>query len=192
MLPAKDIAEEKTLFHAEEKSLADFKSEMKKNRVSKKGLAMFVDNYNDLLTQSKVITRVSDRLQSKLNKANEKIATQNEEIVAKNDLLKNTINHLVKATVSKKAMTIIFTAAIILFVAEEILLESAIKAYINIPYIDLILKLIIALVLKSFESTIEKFFMRREQSKIVDENLEGEQITQVSFQPQANPMTQVV
>ncbi|MEQ8413325.1 MAG: hypothetical protein RIB71_02630 [Imperialibacter sp.] len=163
--------ETSSLFHVEEKSLKEFKEKVKDNALSKKSLIGFVDNYDDLITQSKVITRVSDRLQSKLNKANEQIAAQNSTISDNNKLLHNTIEQLVKAKVSKKASTIILTAAVVLFVAEEVLLEEAINSYVDIPYIGLIVKLCMALTLKAFESTIEKFFMRREHSKIVEEGL---------------------
>jgi predicted Fe-Mo cluster-binding NifX family protein len=157
-----------SLFHVEEKSLKELKGKVKSNAVSKRTLVRFIDNYDDLITQSKVITRVSDRLQSKLNKAKDQIAEQNAIISSKNSLLENTIDQLIKAQVGKKALTIILVAAIILFVAEEILLEEAIKTYISIPYMGLIVKLFLALVLKSFESTIEKFFVKKEHSKIVD------------------------
>ncbi|WP_339810011.1 hypothetical protein [uncultured Imperialibacter sp.] len=163
------MSEAKNLFHAEENSLKEFKGKVKGNAVSKRTLARFIDNYEDLITQSKVITRVSDRLQSKLNKANAQIAEQNETISDNNKLLHNTIEQLVKAKVSKKASTIILTAAVVLFVAEEVLLEEAINNYVNIPYIGLIVKLCIALSLKAFESTIEKFFLRKEHSKIVEQ-----------------------
>ncbi|CAD5250766.1 MULTISPECIES: hypothetical protein [unclassified Imperialibacter] len=165
------MTEALSLFHTEEKSLNEFKEMVKSDAISKRSLVRFIDNYDDLITQSKVITRVSDRLQSKLNKANEQIAAQNATISDNNKLLHNTIEQLVKAKVSKKASTIILTAAVVLFVAEEVLLEEAINSYVDIPYIGLIVKLCIALTLKAFESTIEKFFMRREHSKIVEEGL---------------------
>lgn len=168
------MIEIKDLYHQEEQELERFMSKVNGKSLTKRDLLAFTESYRDLLAQSRVITRVSDRLQAKLNTANEKIGVQNDVIVSKNQLLQKTIGQLTHARVSKKASTILFTAAILLFVSEEIILENAIAVFINIPYLGLIVKLFIALMLKSVEGIVEKHFMKKEQAKIIEENGAGQ------------------
>ncbi|MEQ8413327.1 MAG: hypothetical protein RIB71_02640 [Imperialibacter sp.] len=158
------------LYDEEDKALHAFKTKAQQNNISRKDLAQFIDSYQDLLIQSKVITKVSDKLQSKLNKANERIVEQNEEIVEKNSLLESTIGQLVKAQVGKKASTIIFTAAVIMFLSEEVFLGEAIAVIVHIQYLDLVVKGCIAFGLKFLEGGLETFFMKKEQIKIVKGN----------------------
>lgn len=160
----------KDLFQEEDKSLQHFKDKVDTNSLPRKDLTQFVESHTDLLTQSKVITRVSDRLQSKLNNANEKITVQHKTIAEKNNLLQHTVDQLIRAKVSKKASRVLLTAAILLFLAEEVLLEGVISTFINVPYIGLAVKLMMAFILKGFESTLETYFMRKEQEKILHEN----------------------
>lgn len=158
------------LYDDEEKALNLFKVKMSQERVTRRDLTEFIEKYQDLLIQSKVITKVSDKLQSKLNSANERIKEQNEVIVEKNHLLENTIGQLVKARVGKKASTVIFVAAIVMFLSEEVFLGEAIALMINIQYVDLALKGLLAFGLKFLEGGLEGFFMKKEQLKIVKES----------------------
>lgn len=155
------------LYHEEQKALILFEEKFRSNSIDRKDMAAFTESYRDLLTQSKVMTRVSDRLQSKLNKANEKIADQNTVISAKNLSLTSTIDQLVKARVSKKATTILFTVAIVLFLSEEVLLAKLIEGYVDLAIVSLAIKGIIALALKATEGTLENYFMKQEQMKIL-------------------------
>jgi len=155
------------LYHEEEKALSLFEEKSRSNSINRKDVAAFTESYRDLLAQSKVMTRVSDRLQSKLNKANEKIADQNTVISAKNVSLTSTIDQLVKARVSKKATTILFTVAIVLFISEEVLLAKLIEGYVDLAIVSLAIKGAIALALKAMEGTLENYFMKQEQMKIL-------------------------
>jgi hypothetical protein len=169
------------LYDEEEKALHAFKAKMREDKISRKDLTLFIDNYQDLLIQSKVITKVSDKLQSKLNKAHERIKEQNEEIVEKNMLLESTIGQLVKAQVGKKASTIIFTVAIVMFLSEEVFLGEAIAVIVHIQYLDLVIKGCIAFGLKFFEGGLETFFMKKEQLKIVKGNNGGNEQLENEF-----------
>lgn len=159
------------LYHQEEKQLQNFKELLKNNEVFVEDIDNILQNYEDLLNESKVITRISDRLQKKLDKANIRIQTQNGQITKTNSELKETIGHLARARVGKKASTIMFTAAIFLFVTEEYYLSSIIEQYVNLPYISLAIKGLIALFLKFVESGLEGFYLKREKAKIMNNSV---------------------
>ena len=161
------------LYDEEGRALHVFREKIELNRITRSDLRQFVENYHELLVQSKVITKVSDKLQSKLNRANERIKDQNEEIVEKNILLENTIGQLVKAKVGKKASTVIFTVAVVMFLSEEVFLGEAIAVIVHIQHLDLVLKASIAFALKFLEGGLETFFMKKEQLKIVRESNAG-------------------
>lgn len=111
--------------------------------------------YEDLLDQGMLITKVSDRLQNKLNNLNGKLTD-------KNDELQNTIDELTKAKVGRKATTIVLLVAVGLFLVSEGLLEPQIEAQIgdNI-WLGLLFKGLIALLLKPIETLTEKYLMKQ-------------------------------
>ena len=162
------------LYHEEIRKLKDFRSKLDTHAIYQNDLDEFSDHYEDLVAQSNVITRVSDRLQKKLDTANILIKEQNEDIKLKNLELENTIKQLVEARVGRKASTIIFTLAIVLFVSEEVFLEDIIESYVSMPYLDLIIKGGIALSLKFFESGLESFFLNQEKRKIIKQEKKEE------------------
>ncbi len=157
----------KELYHEEIKKLKDFRVRLDTHAIYKKDLEDFSDDYEDLVAQAKVITRVSDRLQKKLDNANIQIREQNDEIKDKNLELEKTIKDLAEAKVGRKASTIMFTLAIILFLSEEFFLEDIIESNVSIPYVGLMAKGLIAIVLKFFESGLESFFLNQEKRKII-------------------------
>ena len=105
----------KELYHEEQKILFDFTNKVKDKKLYLKDATDFTCNYSDLLEQSKVITKISDRLQKKLDLANQKIKSQNHEIQKKNTQLETTVKELIHMTVGKKAFRIMFMVAIVLF-----------------------------------------------------------------------------
>jgi malate synthase len=112
--------------------------------------------YEELLDQAKLITKVSDRLQNKLNKLNSKLND-------KNDELQQTIDELTKAKVGRKATTIALVVAVILFLLSEGLVEPQIESYLgpgNIGW-GLAFKGVIALLLKPIEVLSEKLLMKK-------------------------------
>ena len=110
-------------------------------------------NYSELLDQTKLITRVSDKLQNKLNSAYDSLETKNIE-------LQSTIDELTKARVGRKAQTIILFLGLSLFILEELILEPFIDNYSTNIWLSLSIKLIIALLLKPLESFIESFLLK--------------------------------
>ncbi|REE02181.1 hypothetical protein [Marinoscillum furvescens] len=164
------------LYHEEIKKLKDFRSRLDTHAIYKQDLESFSDDYEELVAQAKVITRVSDRLQKKLDNANLQIREQNDEIKLKNTELEKTIQQLVQARVGRKASTIMFTLAIVLFISEEFFLEEMIESYVSIPYLGLIIKGLIALGLKFFESALETFFLNQEKKKIIAQERKEEEL----------------
>ncbi|WP_020527528.1 hypothetical protein [Flexithrix dorotheae] len=111
-------------------------------------------NYGRLLDEIKLITSVSDRLQNKLNKANEKIILQNQE-------LQETVDLLTRAKISRKAATIVLLIAVILFLLSEGFIEPIIEGYVDNVAVGLLLKAIIALLLKPLEMVVEKILLKK-------------------------------
>lgn len=168
----------KELYHEEVKRLKDFRSKLETHAIYKQDLESFSDEYEELVAQAKVITRVSDRLQKKLDNANIQIREQNDEIKDKNVQLETTISELAEAKVGRRATTALFFLAIILFLAEEIFVEDAIQSYVGAldlgnflnsikDYFGLGLKLLIAIGLKFFEGSLESFLLNQEKRKIM-------------------------
>lgn len=117
-------------------------------------------NYSELLDQSRLITRVSDKLQNKLNSAYEAVEVKNIE-------LRNTIDELTKARVGRKAQTIILFIGLSLFVLEELVLEPIIdKATGNDIWVSLGIKLVIAFLLKPLESFVESWLLTKANKKV--------------------------
>ena len=67
------------LYYDEINSLRKFRAKIETHAIYKEDLDAFSDEYEELVAQAKVITRVSDRLQKKLDNANMQIREQNEE-----------------------------------------------------------------------------------------------------------------
>lgn len=115
-------------------------------------------HYEDLLIQGKLITKVSDRLQNKLNNANEALGQKNVE-------LQNTIDELTKTRIGKKATTIVLGIAIILFLVSEAL-NPLIEAYTDENLVlGLASKGLIAVLLKPVESFVETYMIRKAKKK---------------------------
>jgi hypothetical protein len=130
------------------------------------------DHYEEMLDQSKLITKVSDKLQNKLNSANAALADKNQE-------LQETIDELTKAKIGKKAATITFGLAVVLFVLSEGIFDPFIESFAKKVFIDnpnqaaliqystVILwtsmfgKLIMALLLKPLETFIEEYLLKK-------------------------------
>ncbi len=130
-----------------------------------------------------IVTGISDRLQKKLNLANEKLKQQSEEIrninnrlADRNKELQSTLDALTKAKVGKRAATIVLTLASVLFVLSEIL-EYIVEYYSSevLPlYIIFLIKLGIALTFTPIESWLEGRFLEKVPQAKLDELLKSE------------------
>ncbi|MFK7951999.1 MAG: hypothetical protein AB8B73_04075 [Ekhidna sp.] len=155
------------LYYDEIDSLRKFRSKIETHAIFKEDLDGFSNEYEELIAQAKVITRVSDRLQKKLDNANIQIRDQNEEIKDKNLELGNTIEQLAVARVGRKASTIMLTVALVLFILEQIFIEPIIDANITIPYVGLGILAALFFLIKVLEGRLESYFMNQEKKKII-------------------------
>lgn len=122
--------------------------------------------YERLLDDSRLITSVSDRLQNKLNRAND-------EVKAKNEELQKTIDLLTAARAGRKAAMYVLVLAIVLFILSETIIEPQIDDWVRGYkgthqydfWISLFFKGLIAVMLKPLEGMIERFMVRREIEK---------------------------
>lgn len=162
------------LYYDEIDSLRKFRSKIETHAIYKEDLDAFSDEYEELIAQAKVITRVSDRLQKKLDNANLQIRDQNEEIKDKNMELADTVDQLAQAKVGKRASTIMLTVAVLLFILEQIFIEPIIEENIDIPYVGLGILGLLFFMVKFFEGALEKYFMNKEKKKILEREKQEE------------------
>lgn len=117
--------------------------------------AQFKESLDDL----KLITKVSDKLQNKVNKSNEALDKKNKEI-------QDTLDALTKANVGRKATTMAFFIGIGLFICEELFLENVIEHHFgHDKLIGIAAKFLIAAILKPIEIYIEHRLMHAEIEK---------------------------
>ncbi|GAB4239860.1 MAG: hypothetical protein Tsb0034_15990 [Ekhidna sp.] len=157
------------LYYDEIENLRRFRSKIDTHAIYKEDLDAFSDEYEELVAQAKVITRVSDRLQKKLDNANLQIREQNEEIKDKNVQLADTVDQLAKAKVGRRAATILLTVAVVLFILEQLLLEPIIDEYFDTQWVSLGILGVLFLLIKFSEGALEGYFMNQEKKKILQE-----------------------
>lgn len=161
----------KNLFSQEAQVLTDTRKVLAREGVTKdeleNELAKFCDSYEELLDQSKLITKVSDRLQKKINKAND-------DLELKNIQLEDTLESLNRAKVGRKATTITLVIFIIVFLVAEWGVEPHIdeytathfEGYWTILSLQLGSKAILALLLKPIEMVVEKILLKQAEKDI--------------------------
>lgn len=154
------------LFEAELQILRSSQSFLEQENLSledcKKQLALVNSNYEDLLDQSKLITKVSDRLQKKITRAHDALEEANIE-------LQETLDALTKAKVGKKAASIVLVVFILIFILTEAFLEPLIDDYATsnfkgewaIQGFELGSKAAIALLFRPVEAIVEKVMMKQ-------------------------------
>lgn len=166
-------------YRRENELLAKYKAVAEDDSLSKdeykEAVNTLVKSYQTLLSDTKLLTSVGDRLQRKLKGANMLLEQQAEEIRRVNDdlqltnvALKSTIDELTKARASRKAQTFILVFAVILMLITEVVEEFAIEGFVAsntdsriIAFlITLIPKALIVVLLKPIESYTERYFVR--------------------------------
>lgn len=156
------------LYYDEVSSLRKFRSKIETHAIFKEDLEDFSNEYEELIAQAKVITRVSDRLQKKLDNANLQIRDQNEEIKDKNVELGKTIDQLAQARVGRRASTIMLTVGLTLFILEQIFIEPKIEEISGNSLFNYLILGVLFFFVKLFESRLEKYFMDQEKKKIIE------------------------
>ncbi|MDH5365889.1 MAG: hypothetical protein OEW67_02825 [Cyclobacteriaceae bacterium] len=165
------------IFHKESNVLENAKRLVEKPSTSTKQLAeeylSLSKQYEQLLKETKVLTSVGDRLHRKLGDANQELQKQkseieeiNEELKTNNNVLQDTINELIKARIGQKASSIVLLIAVLLFVVSEVVLEPIIEKNTDSEYIGLLLKGIIALLLKPIDVLVEWLLLRKTLGKM--------------------------
>lgn len=161
----------KNLFSQEQSVLIEAQQVLEKENGTpqeiKEGLKTLCDSYEELLDQSKLITKVSDRLQKKINKANEELEFKNIE-------LQDTLEALNRAKVSRRASTITLVIFIILFLIAELGVEPHIdryalehfQGYWTILGVQIGSKAVLALLLKPIEMVVEKVLMKQAEEEV--------------------------
>jgi hypothetical protein len=123
--------------------------------------AVLLEHYARLLGDAKLVTSVSDRLQNKLNNANDELNEANERITAQNDKLRKAIIMLKEARAGKRATTIVLLLALFLFFISEAFIEPKIEQVVADWYVGLAIKAIITVMLKPIESIVEKYLYQK-------------------------------
>ncbi len=140
----------------------------------RESLVTLVDNYEELLDQSKLITKVSDRQQKKIIRTTSAIEQKNKQLT-------KTIDALTEAKVGRKATTVTLGIAISLFLLAEGLIEPLIDGWVSthdlgdykfdkINVIGLALKAILALLIRPIEKIVEKKMMANVLKKKAERN----------------------
>jgi hypothetical protein len=152
-----------SIFAKEEQNLAELEEMLKTENISNEdlmgGIKVFTQHFRDLLDQVVMLTKVSDRLQKKLDKTNEILNETNIE-------LQNTIDELTLTKIDRKAKVIAYISIVILFLFSEVVIEPSIDFISNSIYMGLLIKAIIALLIKPIEEIFEHFMLKRAGFKL--------------------------
>lgn len=162
------------IYQRELENLEQAKGFLKRPDYSKMDIQLeykkLVENYEELIDQVKIITKISDRLQSKLNKTNEKLELTNQELNDTNVKLNETIDALAEARIGRRAATIVMIVVIFLFIVSEVWIEPYIESKISNYWIGLSLKLIVAILIKPGEDITNKYMLKRARKKQLEES----------------------
>jgi predicted nuclease with TOPRIM domain len=163
-----------SIYQREIENLEQSKNFLKKSDYSKLELQLeykkLVENYEELIDQVKIITKISDRLQKKLNKTNEALENSNNQLAELNYQLNETIDQLTEAKIGRRAATIVMIVAIALFIISEAFIEPQIdKMFPNNFLAGLGLKLIVAILIKPGEDFANKYMLRKARKKQLEE-----------------------
>lgn len=161
----------RNLFSQEASVLKQAQSVLEKDGTSPSDIREELENlcrsYEELLDQSKLITKVSDRLQKKINKSNEDLEIKNIE-------LQDTLDSLTRAKVGRKATTITLVIFIVVFLLAEWGVEPHIDTYVlehftgywTILGVQLGSKAVLALLLKPIEMIVERILLKQAENEI--------------------------
>ncbi len=164
-----------SIYQSEIENLEESKNFLKKSDYSKLELQMefkkLVENYEELIDQVKIITKISDRLQKKLNKTNIALEDSNIKLADLNDQLNETIDQLTEAKIGRKAATIVMIVAIALFILSEAFIEPIIdRMFPNNFLIGLGLKLVVAILIKPGEDFTNKYMLKKARKEQLRES----------------------
>ncbi len=153
-------AKKPQLFQREQSILSEAKGALAGSTDVKEQMTELIGHYEDLLDQSKLITKVSDRLQKKILRATTAVEEKNAE-------LQHTLDSLTKAKAGRKATTITMFIAIGMFLFAEGILEPQIDKWVattelstwllgDVNFVGLGLKGTLMLLIRPIEKIVEK------------------------------------
>ena len=167
---------EQSIYQSELNNLEQSKNFLKRSDYSQIELQLefkkLVENYGELVDQVKIITKISDRLQRKLNKTNDALESSNTQLAELNNQLNITIDQLTEAKIGRKAGTIVMMVAIGLFIVSEVVLEPIIDANFNNAYVGLFLKLVVAILIKPGEDFANNYMLKKARKQQIMEQKE--------------------
>ncbi len=123
-------------------------------------------SYKDLLNQQILITKVSDRLQKKLDKTNLTLEDRNVQ-------LQNYIEELTRTRIGRRATTITLIITVVLFILTEGILEPIIDKYAvdhfgeydfgnhRVNWVSLGVKGVLALLIMPIEKIVQGYLMKK-------------------------------
>lgn len=116
---------------------------------------LLAQSYAQLLGEVKLLTSVSDRLQNKLNKANDSIARKNDELV-------QTLDMLTRERAGKRATAIILILAALFFIVSEVVIDPQLEEGAKIFGLSgtILLKILVAIALKPLEMLLENLLLK--------------------------------
>ncbi len=162
-----------SIYHRESDFLEKSKEFLKKKSYSREELQLeykqLLENYEELIDQVKIITKISDRLQNKLNKTNDKLELTNDQLNDTNIKLNETIDALTEAKIGRRAGTIVMFVVIALFIVSEVWIEPIIDANIDNTWVGLGLKLVVAILIKPGEDLTNKYMLKQARKKQLKE-----------------------
>ncbi len=124
--------------------------------------------YGELLDEARLVQKVGDKLQKKLDKANEEITEKYIELSELNRALKD-------AKLSRRATTITLFLTVLLFILVEGLIEPPIDRWAQEEFgehqmiFSMLLKLFVALLIRPMEKAVEKTMDKRAKARAEDE-----------------------
>lgn len=169
-------------YSRENEIISYYKDFVQQNGLTKMDYVAAMDemcsHYEQLLTDTKLLTSVGDRLQRKLKGANALLQQQSEEILKFNDQLKEkniqlklTIDELTRARASRKARAYTVVAAVLIFIASE-LIENQIEDNAQ-WWVTWGIKFALFAILKPVESYLESYFVKASMRQDQRERLEN-------------------
>ena len=144
-----------------ERAQAFIAQENIENHIFRNEYVKLVDSFDDAVGQMRLITKVSDKIQKKLDRVNSALDSKNAELDNKNAELQKTIDELTQARAGKIAATIVLVIAVMLFLLEELFIDSVIKNLLGTTsqWASIITKLVVVLLLKPIEGLLENFII---------------------------------
>ena len=137
---------------------------------TKEALEQLTRKYKSLLDQTRFLTWISGILERKLQRSNR-------ELYDNNASLQKALDDLTRAEAGRSAYAIIYFIAIVLFVLEEFFVEPLIGVFGESIGYSILIKLVIVLVLKVSEGSIEKKIRQARMSiKRRKERLRGREV----------------